>query len=286
LRNDSDLESADVVIVGDSFIEGLGVESDELISSFLAKDLGRTVANVGQSAYGPQQELELLRQFGTALRPKVCVWAFFEGNDLDDIMRYADAVLDAEARWQELHSFTERSFTKNAVLSLRRLLGLDLGKEWPVELSGQYRTSSGEVVTFYFWYKGRQLTTRDEQALESLASVLREAEDVCGNSGARFLVVFIPTKFRVYEGFMEYEPDSEVVYWVLNNLPIRIEALVRERLPAARFLDLTPALTDEAGRGSLTYLPWDSHWSAEGHRVAALAIGQYLKEWEVNWERK
>src|SRR5262249_42216171 len=56
-RNPVDLEQSGVVLVGDSFVEGLHVAAPELVTAHLAQALATTVANLGRSGYGPQQEL-------------------------------------------------------------------------------------------------------------------------------------------------------------------------------------------------------------------------------------
>jgi len=94
LRNETDLGSADLIVLGDSFVEGWGVSAADLLPTQLARQLNRPVANIGQSWYGPQQELELLKRFGLKLAPKACVWIFFEGNDLWDFYRYKEAAQD------------------------------------------------------------------------------------------------------------------------------------------------------------------------------------------------
>jgi hypothetical protein len=121
LRNEADLESANVVVMGDSMIEGWNVSSTELLTSKLAHELDRTVANIAQSWYGPQQELELLRRYGMRLDPKVCVLTFFEGNDLNDVHRYKTSTDNWAEVSRMLNSFTERSFTKNIVRLVRRI---------------------------------------------------------------------------------------------------------------------------------------------------------------------
>jgi hypothetical protein len=63
---------------------------------------------------------------------------------------------------------------------------------------------------------------------------------------------------------------------VVNDLPGRLETLLRQRAPGAAYLDLTPAFTEAARRGELVYLAYDPHWSAQGHRVAAAAIATAL----------
>ena len=78
------------MIVGDSFVEGLHVAEPDLISARLAERLGEPVANLGRTGYGPQQELEVLRRHGLAMHPRAVVWAFYEGNDLQDVATYDD----------------------------------------------------------------------------------------------------------------------------------------------------------------------------------------------------
>ena len=52
--------------------------------------------------------------------------------------------------------------------------------------------------------------------------------------------------------------------------------MVRSISPDIGFLDLTPYLQDGVKQGVLPYYPDDSHWSEEGHRIAAQAIHEYL----------
>src|SRR5262249_31930575 len=115
--------------------------------------------------------------------------------------------------------------------------------------------------------------------------VFREADELCRTNGARFLVVFAPTTFRVYKNFVQFDPRGKPLYWVINDLPMRLEAIVREESSDGFFLDLTPALTDEASRGSLVYFADDTHWSPAGHRVAATTIADALMRWEKTAKR-
>jgi hypothetical protein len=284
LRNDVDLEAADIVVVGDSFIEGWNVHSSELLTSHLAKQLDRTVANLGQSWYGPQQELELLRRYGLPLHPKVCVWAFYDGNDLWDVNRYNAAARNWEEFSGDLHSFRQRSFTKNALLAVPRILASwrdgNLADDAKLKgiPSGLFEESDGRKTRLYFSDKSLPLSARDHEALEEVRSILRQAYELCRAARAKFLVVFVPTKLRIYRDVTEFEAEARPT-WVINDLPKRIEAIVRE--VGGEFVDLAPALVGEAERRSLVYLPGaDPHWSADGHRVAATAIARVLRQRE------
>jgi hypothetical protein len=279
-RNESDLERADIVVVGDSIIEGPRVAATDLVTAHLARLLHRVVANLGVSWYGPQQEVELIRRFGLQLHPHTCVWTFYEGNDLWDARRYEEATKDWETFSKDFHSFRQRSFTKNAVLAAERLLdSLHHGSRdqaWE-NVSGLFRQADGKVIRMYFIEPGAPLSRADMEALKSLRTSFRRAYELCGTVGARFLVVFAPTKFRVYQSFTEFSVHARPRDWVLNHLPKEVQAIVHEELPEAEYLDLTAVFVEQARKGALVYFPGlDTHWSPEGHRVAATAIAEVL----------
>ncbi len=56
-RNVTPFAQADIVLIGDSYVEGRYVSDDQTISSFLQGRLGRAVANLGVAGYGTAQEL-------------------------------------------------------------------------------------------------------------------------------------------------------------------------------------------------------------------------------------
>jgi len=284
LRNERDLEAADIVVVGDSFIEGWRVSAGDMLTTRLAEELDVTVANLGQSWYGPQQELELLRRYGVPLRPKVCVWAFYEGNDLRDVQRYDEATRNWDAFAQEQHTFARRSFTRNVQLAVRRILDSmrrdDAAHEAEAKkLSGIFAGPGDTKTTMIFlreWH-GPSVPEYVEPSLKVVHSTLERASELCRANGAELLVVFIPTKLRVYRDLTSFDADAEPPRWVIDDLPQRLEAALRRDLPEVRFLDLTAVLTDAATKGSLLYFAeWDTHWTAEGHRVAAAAIAERL----------
>ena len=285
-RNETDLKMADLIVVGDSFVEGWGVSAADLLTTQLSRHFDRPVANLGQSWYGPQQELELLRQYGLKLAPKVCVWVFFEGNDLWDFHRYKVATQDWQTFSKDFHSFRQRSFTKNAVVAFGRLLNPMKNPnvsrmEHPDKgQSGIFTSPSGEETRLTFYQKGHHLSEKDRIALEEIRLIFGQAHKLCHAAGAKFLLVFAPTKFRVYRDFMEFDTHALLRDWVINDLPQKIEAMVYEDLPDVEFLDLTTVFIKQVKQGSLLYFDDDTHWSAEGHRVAASAIAKFLGQWE------
>jgi hypothetical protein len=121
--------------------------------------------------------------------------------------------------------------------------------------------------------------TLDGRQLDALArfdSILRRAHELTSGRGVRLVLMYIPTKFRVYRDHMVWPELSIPAHWAGNDLPQRVEAMVGAISPAMGFFDLTPAFRAAAARGEMVYLAQDTHWTPDGHRVAATALASYL----------
>jgi hypothetical protein len=100
---------------------------------------------------------------------------------------------------------------------------------------------------------------------------------LCRQRQIRFLVVFVPEKYRVYHDLSNFEFGTEGLRsWKVNDLPSRLKQILTAFAPDIEYLDLTPALKVESRKGIATYLPDDTHWTPAGHRVAAEAIDRAL----------
>jgi hypothetical protein len=270
-RNGQDLTSADVVVLGDSFVEGTYVSDAEVLTSVIARRTDLVVANLGLSAYGPQQELAALRRYGLPLKPQAVILVFFEGNDLQDASAYA---LLRSGSWNVRHNFIARGFTKNALSALYRLAGEPRPSALP---RSAWVTSEGETrERAYFLYAGKPLSAADEKALTLVRDNIKEIHDRCAAHGILFILAFAPTNFRVYHDLAEIEPGSEPSTWVLNDLPARMRALARSVSKDIVFVDLGPALIESARRRQLPFFADDSHWSAIGHQVVGVTLSEFL----------
>jgi hypothetical protein len=269
-RNTEEFSAADVVVIGDSFVEGTYVPQDELISGVLASKLGQRVANLGVIAYGPQQELAVLRRYAMPLHPKTVVWVFFEGNDLKDALRYEQIHANPAPAIARKYSFVGRSFTKNAIQFASRLAGDPKPSALP--RAAWVRDHRGHRVRIYFLYQGAELTPGSLRALEMTKEAVASAHQQVTAQGGRLVVAFAPDKYRVFKEFCEFDPGAEAASWVVNDLPERLRHAVRSIDPGIEFVDLTPPLQEAARKGLLPYARDDAHWSSLGHRIAAEAI--------------
>lgn len=271
-RNPPGLRAADIAVIGDSYVEGMTVSREQLMTSELAKFEDRTVANLGQSGYGPQQELIVLKRYALPLRPRTVVWMFYEGNDLQDVEQYDRAIHHPEGFWP---GFIGRSFTRNALARIYHLT-----KPPGMKSSGIVVTSADGPNVFYFdrqsAFSATSLTAATLRDISITSQIFREAYEICAGRGIRLVVAFIPTAFRAVKPFCRFPAESSCRNWVLNDLPDRMRHAAASASPEIGYLDLTPALSKAAGEGILPYYRDDSHWTEAGHRIVAGALHEYL----------
>jgi len=281
-RNRSDHERAEVVLLGDSFVEGAYVSDEETAAEQLERLSGWSVRNLGRSGYGTLQELEVLRLYALRLRPQAVAWFFYEGNDLYDDENYENAIAylrqhgdyASSLRWgMDLRAFPEASLSRNAFLLLRRVLDPMVPVSAPS--FGMFRDPGGAAVKLYFYrdtalpfgaFEERRFA-RAQDALLQGAALLREKH-------VALRLVFVPSKFRVYGSRCDFPEGSPCGAWRLWDLEARFEAFCsREGLP---LLDLTKPLGTAAARGQILYAPEDSHWNAQGHHFVAELLSTSL----------
>lgn len=278
-RNPVALERADVVVVGDSFVEGLHVKDNELMTTKLAKLTGLSVANLGRSGDGPQQERLVLERFGMPKRPKVVIWVFYEGNDLEDAGEY-EANRTAVAALGPISSsrvLYERSFTRNALMFARRAWIAPTKSRQATHYRGSLATKDGSEATMTFASEDHRRGC-DPSKLAKCVSEIREASELCRKNDTRLILAFVPTKLRVYRDFCRFPQSSSLSDTSLNHVPIALRRELESRGASVEFLDLTPNLRQHAGKGELAYFPDDTHWTATGHAISAVAIGDALSK--------
>jgi len=273
-RNANDLKSAEIAVIGDSFVEGMTVPYEKTMTSVLTRLQGKVVANLGQPGYGPQQELIVLRRYGVPLRPRTVIWMFYEGNDLSDAVQYDREMHQARSL---LSLFWARSFTQSF---LKRLQHLSMPPG--TRASGIVRSPTSQTSTTYFFdrlsaFSASRLGPEQLKALDETRNSLAGARDICAAEGCRMVVVFIPTAFRVLQPVCQFPPESICRNWVLNDLPGRFREIVESLSGKVGYVDLTPGFTAAARRGAAPYYRDDTHWTEEGQALAAEAVNGYLQ---------
>lgn len=305
-RNQSDLATYDVVVLGDSFAEGSGVSDEHPWPVRLAFASGLTVDNLGMSGYDPLHYLESLKDVGLALKPRIVLCLIYEGND------FRSTNSDEKRKRPSLSMrFTNYLGRSPVIHAVDKLLIYTFG---PINCGAPIR--GGERIDWlplaipegpnakYYAFEPTQLRDLYESREEFAAHKhwqnpqrqINEMYELCRAAGAQFVVLFAPTKAHVTLSMTadrlvpekvraftaisykdELPEPGEFLRNLLENADAREEVVGewcrREDIP---FVSLTTALRAAVSQGKQVYFTYDQHWTPDGHEVVAQAIHRFL----------
>jgi len=260
-----------VAMIGDSFAHGSCVRRDQNMEAHLRERFGPTL-NLGVGGDGPLLELAALTEYAEPVRPKIVLWAFFEGNDLNE-----DLPLELRSpllrRYLAEPSFTQDLIHKTGDITsaLKAYLDQNLHAAMdrvddPTEGLLRYvsldrvRNAAG-LGPVQIGYNGGRLS--DE--LDVFGQVMRAAQAKVQGWGGQLYLVYLPESDRYLAKF----GGSSVREKIYRG----VRAVAEKQ--AIEFIDVAAAFSQQPSPGKLFVYP-GSHYNPEGYAVAARAIAERL----------
>ena len=77
--------NADVILIGDSFVEGDCVDANQNLNGHISELTGNKIIALGVGGSGPLFYLARIREYANQLKPKKIIWFHYEGNDLRNL---------------------------------------------------------------------------------------------------------------------------------------------------------------------------------------------------------
>ena len=258
-------DSVDVLAVGDSFTQGYCVDPQQQYMSLIRSAFPKTV-NLGVSGNGPLMEFAALAEYGSQLRPKVVLWFFFEGNDVQGnlkverrsplLMNY----LKTRVRQQlaDFHDELDRAYRNFIDQQLRAdptSRGTDAG---PLQ----------DVISFVGCsrLRSRLFGTEAHGVLDFklFEEVIKNAVAHTKSWGGKFLFVYIPTSARVIN------PESARSQMILSQVRRGVIDIVT-RLGIEK-IDLLSAVQSHPDPLSLYPFRSHGHFNKRGHAMVAQRV--------------
>jgi lysophospholipase L1-like esterase len=262
-----------ILVLGDSYVFGVGVDRSHVFSTRLGELLDASAAqrfeviNMGVSGYSTDQEYLLFRELGKALDPDfiilvVCHNDYF-GNSTDFIyFKY----------YKPYFSMDERGHLKLENREVPRLtrwqrVKLWLGQESQLWNSMRNRRSDIPAIQGMLNFFRIAVPNRStDRGVELTASIIRRFEREARARGVPVLVM------TTAGGGGVDEPDGPLRR---RDQALR-ELLTQEDI---KYFDLWPALVRARQEGPEEHwgFPGNTHWNIDAHRVAAEAVYEHLK---------
>ncbi len=296
-----------VLALGDSFVEGYTVESDDTVTQRLAARLqgahcASDVINAGTAGYSTDQETLFYASEGTRYRAALVVLFFYYNDilftDRQEFFAEPKPAFEMREDGLKLHRYPVREKPK-------------AGAAPPPETAPEPSESGGsvalELLRDRLWYgapaahgalarlglwnpmpptKPRlELLVYDrrslpplEEAWAKVEAVLSFLKDRVESQGAQLALAYVPSKMEVQDASWRttkqlYRIDEQL--WDRGKVSARL-AKIAQTL-GTPMVDLTPALRGAESRFASTYFMADGHWTARGHDVAAQAVFDWMK---------
>jgi len=282
-------ETRRILLIGDSFTaanggipypQHWGVLLEQQLRERLSSD-AIEVLKLGVGGVGPRFELRLWQLEGSRLSADWVVLAFCIGNDFTD---------EQLARQGLAEQIVARSYALRLLRNLERLRGAVDAEEILVGAGGYattdrpydpQRPSFSDPAYWKLVGARMAITQRSrrewfEQLFDALKPVLTLFHDSVTKAGARPLFLLIPDEYQVDPSLLHavaaHEARSADAYDF--DLPQRELAAWFDRHDM-QYVDLLPAFRD-AGASVTLYKLRDTHWNADGNRLAAQELSRYL----------
>lgn len=270
LRDDALTTPQDVVVIGDSFTFGLGVDDDKAYPARLEAISGLRVANLGWAGWNSYVYPAALRRHALTLGARLWVWAFFV-NDLTESANAERFITGGGRGYKEqsearnLPTFFMQSRVVEFFASVLRrdlLLPQDAGQPFDDGSIQMY-------VSPYPFYQSDPTNADVQRGWQLTEMAAREIADLANAAGAQVLVVFIPAREHVYwDAIQTALPDYDVTQ--LDAVAARIGDIASAN--GFGYLNLLDGFRAQASDGDMLYFRTDGHWNAAGHDSAAQLI--------------
>lgn len=292
-------ESLRILVIGDSFTFGWGVEANETYADRLRQILAERypsrpveVINAGFAAcYSPDTYYLYLKEEGLRLDPDVIIVGVFVGNDLDSDFAFENEWVETDAAGLPLRIRNRNSqvvgnvwlprvipFRYRAPLVHRLHVFQALADLW-WELKPRLTAGiahgvmasldawSGEPDDVPFIYR-TNYAERTSQVMSRVQSLLAGMQRLAMQQRIPLYIMLIPDR-------VQFAPDA---FRGLNAEIAKPQRLLREFFDreGMQYLDLLPLTDPVLGRSM--YFPMDGHWNTLGHRSAAEQMAVYLIE--------
>jgi len=263
-----------IVFLGDSFIEGYGLNEPERLSDQLEKRTKREVLNFGCGYFTPTQEYLLYKNLAVNFSHNTIIIGILPFNDLTE----ADTSFHENDKFVHYQPYFQGNYPNyNLIYREDDLSKSTFNKAgyFAIQNTGKQRLTRF-LKEFSFWYNIYQFIKTNKPASNSAAKPFSGYYDFAkpqadklkftleklkeAAPGKRIIVVTIP----VYADIVRYKEIA--ARSIADELALFCESNKME------LIDLLPAFSERVKDPSELYFTCDGHWNATANKMAAEII--------------
>ncbi len=296
-----------ILVLGDSFVEAMQVPLDNSFPRLLQDRLNRDgaattieVISAGVSGYGTASELLYFEHEGTRYRPDLVLLAFYPGNDvknnsaiLGDTLKPvygSDGALQRVAGqppphqpggWRGLLARTAvYHYVRQIVLVQHPHLAQALARHGWLKAEAIRTQAQSDGVPLDYGVYAPSADPVWQDAWSHTEALLQRLQRQVRATGARLVIAVLCTRDQIYpewwQEIVAAHPAMRARQWDLDAPERRMESWCQEH--GVPCVSLAPAFRAAAGVSPPLHFHHDGHWTAAGHRLAAVELADFLKQ--------
>lgn len=287
---DWDLSSSpDILLVGDSFVQGAQVESHERIGAQIAQNSGLTVWSIGVPGAGTTTELLLLKEWLPHIRPKMVLLALLPSNDI--LNNHPELETKTDKPFVNLEHFREQHlkidlpthvkdhypFAEHSHLLRFVIRGLN------TQHQVQQKMARGDGIPVDWQVYNSNLTDTWVEAWNITHRLIVEIKQVCEAEQSQLGIAILPSIEEVSQDYQKqlYTLHPETKDWGLDFIAnVRSNTMLNNT--GVTEIMIHSLYTDFAThpKPSELYYAKDHHWTSAGHALAGKSISDWLASLE------
>jgi hypothetical protein len=267
----------DLIILGDSYAEGLCYNEKDDVAGLLRKKNINSL-NFGVGGAGPILSLAVMREYIKNFNPKYLLFFYCESNDLMD--------LNIEKNNYLLKKYLSNNFSQNLLQNTnqKKIFLKNIDKEIKKmvlskkdksiylkdkkEIFYERLQDSLELSKIKNKIKSLILYGDEKENQELFFKIIREMNNFSNSNNIEFIFVYLPTWERYFVKFSKYNKYISKKEYILN----KIESM------NIKFLDIDKEFLKEEALENLFPLKYYGHYSRLGYKKVADSILLDLKK--------
>lgn len=254
-----------IAILGDSYAEGLCQDNENDISGHLIKQ-GINSINLGITGSGPLISLAITREYIQYFNPKLVVYLYFEGNDLNDLeweinQEYLVKYLDTEFKRDYLNNQKYLITFLNLINNEQRDFINQLKINDPIFIDNKKSANKEifkdlrELTNIRNLIKNAFIKDQQIENLDNLFMILKKMENEVSQLNKEFLFIYIPSWERYFtkanKNKKYFNQKKKIINFLKNN---RI-----------KYIDFDKELKKEENLSKYFPLEFVGHYNSKGY---------------------
>lgn len=259
-RNDSIPKNPEIVLIGDSFINGTSLSQEDIFSNQLLKCFGNTKSIYAMAPMDFDYFFEYLSK-GLIKKPKTIVFSIVERNiplQLQDnfVTNSLKQNIKDKIKRANIAEYSDRFFRFYSLEWLKSRIYQSSGK-------GILAKDNSQLL---FHSDGNHKIKTDKE-IEEIANIILSYKNRCKAHGINFVFLPMPNKETVYYKSLLLKKQADYLYKLH-------EILTKKKVLSFNTLEVY----NKAPKSKLYYHTDDTHWNKEGVNLIAKSFSEFINK--------